>query len=121
MSIRFGLRTGVTEWYQSRVDRRNTGLVRRVIFLRLVYNQNIFTSSLFKTSSLLLILSSILFFLAPLLWTRCYRLSSNLPQNFWYLQVHIFTSKHLNEVRRCNEGPIKHEASLSSGLDDTFR
>jgi hypothetical protein len=89
---------GVTEWYQSCVDHRNAGLVRRVIFLRLVYNQNHFTSSLFKTSSLLLILSGIFLFLAPLLWKRCYRLSSDLPQNFWYLQVHIFASKHLNEV-----------------------
>jgi hypothetical protein len=106
--------------YQSHVDRRNASLVRRVIFWRLFCSQNYFTPPFFKTSSLLLILSGILLFLAPLLWKRIYWLSSNLPQKFWHLQVHIFTSKHLNEVWRCNEGPTKDETSLSSRLNDSF-
>jgi hypothetical protein len=28
----FGLKSGVIEWYQSCVDRRNASLVRRVVF-----------------------------------------------------------------------------------------
>jgi uncharacterized protein YjeT (DUF2065 family) len=80
-----------------------------------------FAPSLFKTYSLLVILYAILLFLAPLLWKRFYQLSSNLPKKIWHLQVNIFTSKHLNEVCRCNEGPTKGEASLSSRLEDTFK
>jgi hypothetical protein len=50
MIIRFGLKPGVKEWYQSHVDRRNTNLVRRVIFSSLLYDQNYFYSTLFKIS-----------------------------------------------------------------------
>jgi hypothetical protein len=51
----------VTQWYQSHVDRRNTSLVRRVIFSRLFYNQNYFYSALFKTSILQLIVAHLIF------------------------------------------------------------
>jgi hypothetical protein len=36
------LQLGITEWYQSDVDRRNASLVRRVMFSRLFYKQNYF-------------------------------------------------------------------------------
>jgi hypothetical protein len=39
----------------------------------------------------------------------------------WHAQVHIFVSKHLNEVWRCNEGPMKEEEPLSSRLGNTLR
>jgi hypothetical protein len=56
------LKSGVTEWYQIRVDCRNTSLVRRVIFSSLFYNQNYFYATLSKTSILQLIFSFYLIF-----------------------------------------------------------
>jgi hypothetical protein len=44
--------------------------------------KTIFTPSLFKASSLLLILSAILLFVAPYFGKRFYRLSPNLPKHF---------------------------------------
>jgi hypothetical protein len=49
------LKSGMTEWYQSRVDRRNANLVKRVIFSRLFSNQNYFYSTFLKVSILPLI------------------------------------------------------------------
>jgi hypothetical protein len=51
----------MTQWYQSHVDRRNTSLIRRVIFSRLFYNQNYSYSTLFKTSILQLIVAHLIF------------------------------------------------------------
>jgi hypothetical protein len=118
--LRLALKPGMTEWYQSRVDRRNASLVRRVVFQRLFYNQTIFTPSLFKISSLLLMLSTILLFFALLLWRKVLPTFSKSSQKIWHLQVYIFASKHLDEVWRCIEGPTNGEASLSSRLEDTF-
>jgi hypothetical protein len=118
----FGLaiKQGVTVWYQSRVDRRNANLVRRVIFWRLFYNQNYFYSILSKIFISLLILKHYLALLSPLPWKEVLLTFFKSSQKFWHLQVYIFTSKHLNEVWRHNEGPAKDEASLSSRLEDTF-
>jgi hypothetical protein len=80
-----------------------------------------FTPSLFKSSSLLLILFSILLFLALCSGKMFYQFSLNLPNFFLHLQVYIFVSKHLNEVWRYNKGHVKDEASLSLRLEDTFR
>jgi hypothetical protein len=57
-----------------------------------------FTPSLFKTSSLLLIMFTILLFLAPMLWKKVLPTFSKSSQNFWHLHVYIFVSKHLNKV-----------------------
>jgi hypothetical protein len=57
MSIQFW-----QKWYQSCVDRKNTSLVRRVIFLRLFSNQNYFYLTLFKTCILQLIFALCLIF-----------------------------------------------------------
>jgi hypothetical protein len=57
-----------------------------------------FTPSLFKTSSLLLIMFTILLFLVPMLWKKVLPIFSKSSQNFWHLQVYIFVSKHLNKV-----------------------
>jgi uncharacterized protein YjeT (DUF2065 family) len=99
----------------------NASLVRSVIFWRLFYDQNYFYSIILKTSSLLLILSIILLFLAPLLWKKILLTFFKSSQKNLHLQVHIFASKHLNEVWRCKEGPTKVEAPLSWRLEDTFR
>ncbi len=121
MSIWFWLKNRVwQEWYQSRVDRRNASLVRRVVFWRLFYNKKTnFTPSLFKTSSLLLIFPTIFFVLAPTLENGFTDFLQIFPK-FWHLQVYIFASKLPNEVWRYNEGHAKDEASLSSRLEDTF-
>jgi hypothetical protein len=58
----------------------------------------VFAPSVFKTSSLLLILSTILLFLATMLWKKVLPTFSITSQKFWHLQVYIFVSKHLNEV-----------------------
>jgi hypothetical protein len=39
----------------------------------------------------------------------------------WHAQVYILVSKHLNEVGRCNEGPMKEEEPLSSRLGNNLR
>jgi hypothetical protein len=110
------------KWYQSRVDCRNASLVRRVIFYWLFSTKTIFSPSLFKTSSLLVILFTILLFLAPMLWKKVsLTFSKSSKKHFWHLQVYISVSKLLNEVWRSNEGHAKDEASLSSRLEDTFR
>jgi hypothetical protein len=49
-------------WYKSHVDRRNTSIVRRVIFSSLFSNQNYFYSTLFEISILQLIFSLCLIF-----------------------------------------------------------
>jgi hypothetical protein len=110
----------VTEWYQSYVARSNTSIVRRVIFYWLFSTKSIFAPSLFKTSSLLLIMSTLLLFLAPMIWKKFLLTFSKASQKFWHLQVYIFVSKHFNEVWRYNEGHVKDEALLSSRLEDIF-
>jgi hypothetical protein len=121
MSTRFWHKNWVWQkWYQSRVDRRNASLVRRVIFEAYFTTKTNFTPSLFKISSLLLIL----LFLAPMLWEKVLPtfFFPNLPKFFfWYLHVYVFVSMHLNEAWRYNEHHAKDEASLSSRLEDTFR
>jgi hypothetical protein len=92
-------------------------LLEESYFERLFSTKTIFSPSLFKISSLLLILSTILLFLAPYSLEKCF---NNFLQIILHLQVYIFVSKHLNEAWRCNEGPTKEEASLSSRLEDTL-
>jgi hypothetical protein len=113
------LKLGVTEWYQSRVNRRNTSLVRRVIFWRLFYNYNYFYSIPLQTSSSLLIFPTIFFISAPALENGFTYFLQIFPKKI-HLQVYIIASKHLNEVWRYNEGHTKDEASLSSRLEGTF-
>jgi hypothetical protein len=47
---------------------------------------------------LLLILFTILLFLASMLWKKILPTFSKSFQKIWHLQVYIFISKHLNEV-----------------------
>jgi hypothetical protein len=99
------LKLGMTEWYQS--------LVRRIILERLFTTKNYFYSIPLQNHKSTTYLVWFLALISPSSFEKLLPISSNHPQKFWHLHVHIFASKHLNEVWRCNEGPTKDEALLS--------
>jgi hypothetical protein len=81
--------------------------------------KTIFTPSLFKPFVCILSFLLSFFISAPALENGFTNLLQIFQKKF-HLQVYIIASKHRNEVCRYNEGNAKDEASLSSGLEDTF-